>query len=494
MIGRLFKQPELHISRFCTLRLHKSRTNRVRFSQLSELTTHAYLYRERRVQDNDSPPLKAFPETCSLVVIRTYCPFWGRDLYDLWDDHIPIIPANNYLRSHLHQTEKTLQNKSYALVLFFRFLKRNGISFFDFDSKNFEPYVLLFRNELLLRARAGVFKDGYESDEQSGTSIGGISYRHAQSVMTEVGQLFVWWKLIEPPIYPISPRRKSLKSRNRLLPEIFQISVPSKNKNRAPNHVLEPSQVEAIWDYVTRVTRPKPPQLLIEDPKGPGKRWNARKVVAWNKACDTYSIQLAWFRRQQMLWALMLGSGMRVGEVPLVMLRDVVSSLDKWWVTLRVRRTTQHLGRAKTGPRIIFIGWDDRIATGVMNWQQVRQILIDRWMAKTGQPDHGMFLVNRDGGPLTVEGIYCFFDMLIKAFPILGGAFAEEQFRLHPHAIRHTVDSLFDDWGVPLDIRQSHLGHKHPETTQKYGRKYHESYKTAVIDARDHAAKKTKEQ
>src|SRR5215213_11072582 len=90
----------------------------------------------------------------SIVVVRTYCPYWRMTLHELWDGLIPVISANNYLRSNLTVSASTITGKAYSLAIFFRFLERNRLTFFDLQERSIEPYILKFRNELLLRARA----------------------------------------------------------------------------------------------------------------------------------------------------------------------------------------------------------------------------------------------------------------------------------------------------------------------------------------------------
>jgi integrase len=87
-----------------------------------------------------------------------------------------------------------------------------------------------------------------------------------------------------------------------------------------------------------------------------------------------------------------------------------------------------------------------------------------------------MFLTNRNGGPLTVDGLASLFEALNERFQIFGGEFIEDQFKLHPHAIRHTVEALFELWGIDRQLRQRHLGHKRPESTDLYGKAYRKVY------------------
>src|SRR5205085_1993231 len=83
-----------------------------------------------------------------------------------------------------------------------------------------------------------------------------------------------------------------------------------------------------------------------------------------------------------------------------------------------------------------------------------------------------------DGGHLSLEGVASLFKMLNSRFHVFGGDFPEDRFRLHPHAIRHTVEALFKEWGIPHETRQRHLGHKKPETTDLYGKVYRKTYVT----------------
>ena len=175
-----------------------------------------------------------------------------------------------------------------------------------------------------------------------------------------------------------------------------------------------------------------------------------------------------------MLWAILIATGMRRAEIPLLMVADVEQRDEQLWVRLRPRATTAHLGDAKSGGRSMFAGWDERVVQAWRNWMLSRGDLVDAWMRRTGKADHGMLLVGRDGGPITTKGMASLFAGLNRHF----GTFGEDdnRFSLHAHAIRHTVESLFRDWGVPLEVRQQHLGHKRPETTLSYGQTYRERY------------------
>jgi integrase len=179
-----------------------------------------------------------------------------------------------------------------------------------------------------------------------------------------------------------------------------------------------------------------------------------------------------------MLWALMLTSGMRRGEVPLIRLNDVLEYRGDLWVQLRVRSETRHLGEAKTGGRIIFIGFDPRVRVAWDNWKFSRDVLVAKWMGRTNQPDHGMFLVNRNGSPLTRKGIESLMKELNSRFKTFGDYawFGDEGFALHPHALRHTIKTLMEEWNVPAATIQRHLGHRNRQTTDQYGKTFRTTY------------------
>jgi integrase len=414
----------------------------------------------------------------TIRVLSTHCPFWQKVFYELWDGHQPLVSANNYLRSELVLSDNTLADKAYSLAMFFRFLRRNSIDFFELTQSTLTPIVLHFRNELLFRVRQG---DGIPNSIDSSRAVRALGYPRARSILSEVGALCEWWGLVK--IRAIGKgygfrgtRWSATRIRSHSLPDCFQIRVPKMRKTFRENHALEISEIENIWNYVTSESRPPQPRILTNHPTGPKRGWSSSKSLAWKESQRHYKKRIAWFHRQQMLWALLFGSAMRRGEVPLLMLGDVQFYGEDLWVNLRLRKLTEPFGWAKTGPRSIFIGWDHRIITAWQNWSRSRRVLVDFWRRTSGKADHGMFLTNQNGGPLTVDGISSLIDTLNSRFGFFGGEFPEDQFKLHPHAIRHTVDSLFKVWKIPRDIRQRHLGHKKPETTDLYGKVYRRVY------------------
>jgi integrase len=426
----------------------------------------------------------------AIKVVRTYCPFWESALYELWDGYQPLIAANNYLRSNLTLSETTLADKAYSLVLFFRFLERNSLDFFDLTHETLKPFILHFRNDLLFRVRRPNNASEIVTDSRTKGTVRTFGYLRAHNVLLEVGWLCDWWGLIKPrpsqgTIGYGRSRWRGFRSEANSLPGQFQIGIPRARRRFHENHVLERNEAEAIWNYLTSESRPVRALILVNHPSGPKRNWSQSQAGLWHRAQEKYRERLAWFHRQQMLWAVLIGSAMRRSEVPLLMLADVQFRGEDLWISLRPRKITENLGRAKTGPRTIFIGWDSRIISAWQNWTRARQVLVDKWIRKNNKPKHDMFLTNRDGGPLTVDGMSSLFETLNARFKIFGGEFLEDQFRLHPHAIRHTVEAFFEEWKVPRDIRQRHLGHKKAETTDRYGKVYRKTYVNVLSTLKD---------
>jgi integrase len=416
----------------------------------------------------------------NVRVIRTYCPFWQRDLYELWSGIQPLVPANNYLRANLAVADSTLADKAYRLLPFFRFLERNSVQFFDLTPQSLNPLIQLFRNLLLLRVKKATAVD--DGSSRAGESVDGLGYARAKCILDEVRWLCEWWSLVNPTSmsYTTYQPGRGMRTRKRAAHDCFTIGIPKARRRFRQNHAMEQQEVDAVWAYLTSEARPNRSTLLTEYPTGPRRGWSSRRTAAWKRDEHRYRERLAWFHRQQMLWALMIGSGMRRGELPLLMTNDVQFYGEDLWVTLRVRNATENLGRAKTGPRMMFIGWDLRILTAWQNWARSRQILIDKWIRETGNPPHEMFLTNRNGGPLTVDGLDSLFEALNRRFQIFGGEFVEDQFKAHPHAVRHTLKSLFEDWEVPQDVIQLHRGHRNPQTTDRYGKVYRKTYVSSL--------------
>lgn len=418
------------------------------------------------------------------------CPVLKRQVTEVWAGLEPVVAANTYLRSNSAWAVSTVDTKARHLVLFFQWLADRGLSFWSPEVRTGGHLIAEFRNSLTERCRPEV----PEEDRQTS--------RYAKSVMYDVFLLCKHWRQPgDPPLggEPAEERTKVVDGRGaqpqrthqeEQLPGAFKVSIPSDERNRKKPALL-PEEVERIWVYLGAARQPKPPELVRRHPGRPRPEWSPTERSKWARATGVYARRLARHRRRQMLWALMLASGMRRREIPLITNRDVRLYRGQLWVGLHVRRQHAHLGRAKTGSRMMYIGFDRRVMDAWLNWQESRAVLVAQWTARTGLPDHGMFLVNDRGGPLTVGGILAFCEHLNAAFsrpgvendtPFGDEGLGEGGFRLHPHAVRHTITSLFRLWKVDKDVIRRHLGHRREQTTADYGKAYRAEC-VAILDA-----------
>lgn len=413
-----------------------------------------------------------------LRVHLVRCPIRQQEFAELWDGLSPVIPANAYLRYDANWKPRTLRAKAYRLLPFFEFLNANGWSFSDESVRRGGHKMVLFRNSIIERARLPEKHTRH------------IKYSTARDILEEVYRLCEHW--VSPGENPIAALRATdrrgalshLSTIARQLPPAFRVTIPPEEKN-APNDVMLVEEVDAVWQHITIEAAPPLPSCLKVNRLRPRSEWTEARQAAWHHERERFAERLAWFRRHQMLWALFVGSGIRLSEAPLFMNHDVALYNGELWASLRVRDATKELGDAKTGPRLMYIGRDRRVVNAWRNWQLSRPVLVEKWMRSTGLPDHRMFLVNRDGGPLTVGGVASLFLTINKRFGCFGHEHPSDQgFALHPHAIRHTQEAIMRDEDVPLDVRQRHLGHSRGETTLAYGKTYRRRY-VAVLNAVD---------
>jgi len=263
-----------------------------------------------------------------IRVLRTFCPFWERTVYELWDNIGPVIPANNYLRADLGAADSTLADKAYRLLPFFRFLRRNSLEFFDLTPQSLNPLVQHFRNQLMFRVRKGIVGSD-DAGSRTDAGMRTLGYERAKCILTEVRSLCEWWKLVTPrrPIATTYLPGRGLRTWNRAPRDCFTIGIPRTRKKFRQNHAMEQEEVDAVWMYLSSEARPSRSALLIENPTGPKRGWTSTRSAAWKRDLQKFRERLAWFHRQQMLWGLLIGSGMRRGEIPLLMTKDVQFSL-----------------------------------------------------------------------------------------------------------------------------------------------------------------------
>lgn len=409
-----------------------------------------------------------------IQIVTTVCPYRKKTVVELWAGSEPILPANLYLR-HLLDEESaetgTLTTKASRLKTFFTSLRGRGRSFWDPAARLGGHYVLDYKEELLARATAE------EEDDR-------ITFGRVNDLLGDALELCRYFRqpgeALEGEVAPRVVESRGVRPATRMhtpRPPNFRVKVPAEQRNRVPR-VMTPGDVERIWDLLGRGSEPMPAGDIVKNPRA-RPEWPAARRRRWEVARRAYALARARHRRRRMLWSLLIGGGWRKEEVPLLMDRDVTerrgpkSGRLEIWVSLRVRREHAHLGRAKTGERLVYLGGDPRHQDALDGWRESRDLLVGEWMRRTGEPDHGMFLTNDDGAPLTADGVKCLCDWVSTRLGAVGDeGYGAGGFKLHPHSCRHTMKALHKRADVDPEFTQRQMGHKHLSTTRAYGKDY----------------------
>lgn len=142
--------------------------------------------------------------------------------------------------------------------------------------------------------------------------------------------------------------------------------------------------------------------------------------------------------RDRAMFELMLGAGLRVGEVVTVQLDDFQPTDDSGLVRLRVR------GK----------GDKDRIA-----WLTAETYLyVQQWLQKRPQTDSTYLFLNQRGRPISVDGV----QYRLKQYC------QQADVRVTCHQLRHTYARRLVEHSMPIDSLARLLGHNDLKTTQRY--------------------------
>ncbi len=421
-----------------------------------------------------------------IRVISYSCPVTEIRQYALWVDNCPILAANNYLRCCSHLAENTRKGKAYNLLPWFRFLALNQLNFWDLSVRSTGDVTRLFRNALKVMADRGE-----------------LEYETAKKYLSETYLLCRFWRQADEPALE---QRIVRRSRGVLshtfheavkLPPEWTLRTPPSHRPPSDKGFL-PEVLSEIWKFLGEVSRPPVPTILRSRPRSD---WSDQRKRAYERAKRSYNYQRVVYHRNLALWAVMLASGMRIGEVPLLATEDVgmrpipgrAPSDRELWIHLRSREETEHLGRSKSGDREIYIGYypDPAVIDALLAWLRVRPLAVAQAAARGAEP-HRMLFTKDDGTPLTIGAVRAVFRKLkrrleeVYADPESKGQYAvpgeptRDKVKMHPHLVRHTIESILRAGGIPLDIRQAHLGHRNPDTTLDYGRLYDTAYIAAL--------------
>lgn len=421
-----------------------------------------------------------------IQVVRYDCPFTEQVQYALWDveDNVPLVAANNYLRTFTHLEEATRKAKAYNLLPWFRFLARNELAFWPAHVRATGPVTRLFRNSLHLLRTSGAVSD-----------------TTAQKYMEETFQLCRFWKQTgEADLGHIEVRRSRgfLSHTSQAVVRTPAEWTLRPRRGRAPSQeekALGVKAIEAMWSFLAEDCRPKRPAVLRTRPQ---PTWSDAKRRAYERARSSFDYRWSLYRRNLAIWGVMLAAGVRLGELPLLTTDDVrTDQADVYRVHLCfvLRDETQHLGSLKGAQRSVYIGFDRRTVDALRDWQMQRGTALARGQAK-GHAPHLSLFTNDDGTPLTRGAVIALFrklrteverltresDLPAGAPAVTTGGARRRRVRtaLYPHLLRHTIETIMRSNGVPLDVQQRHLGHIDPRSTMQYGTVYDTTYQEAL--------------
>lgn len=390
---------------------------------------------------------------------RTYfCTVTERKWSEIWDPEgvIPWIPGNVYLRESAlleDWTPTTVAAKAARLLHLAKWLDACSVDFWSEELRLGGAAMARFRKHLLDQSMAA-----------DGGTARPLSLETIKAILREVHTLCRYWQCQGERIHGElgSGPRGSRRSGRQRLPPAFRLKTHGSSKRGEQSLTL--AEVERVWRFLWRDSRParRPPSSIHK---------------------EQWQIDMAFWSRDCLLWALLISTGIRRGELPLLMLQDVVHDPKTgWWINLIDPRDSgwkggsrpapgSFGGRPKTGSRTLIIWFQDWFDQAFRQWIQWRPILV----AKTGEPDHGMLLVankGRGGGagyPFGYRSVDSFFTKVNESLGPFRGDSSAFSFLLSSHRVRHSLESILKNAGVALVFRQATLGHSRGETTEAYG-------------------------
>lgn len=203
------------------------------------------------------------------------------------------------------------------------------------------------------------------------------------------------------------------------------------------------STLRSFFDFLVRKgTIPRSPAKLIATPKTPRTLPSVMTAEETNALIDALPRQgsndgnIVQLTRDRLIFELLYGSGLRVGELVGLNLDDF--DRNERWIRVRGK------GRKE---RLVPFG---RTAAETL----------DSYLKARPAADQKALLLNSRGGRLTVRSV----ERIVKhyALALMGDP------SLHPHSLRHAFATHLLGDGADLRAIQELLGHASLSTTQKY--------------------------
>lgn len=354
-----------------------------------------------------------------ITVEKGPCVMTGRMVYVIYDGDFPIVPATIYLRhlsANVGLSTNSLASCAYALKSFFEFLEKNGVSFWRITQATIKSY-----KRFHLRRR----------DHRGEYVIKGLTARQYLNV---IKNFIGYWRGLreDDPLFidhvsevdgvRVRNKRRGVLSHmswySRVPSSLWHIKIPNSERHTKPRYKgLSPEQGRRVMDVL-------------------------------NRAEHRTELETMLYYRNRAIWAYMLMSMERKGEV----VRTRLDDLDqrKGVISLVDRPEDGWLGELKSGPGEVFVASNNPYWKIINSWLTEGRWIAEKILAARGKADHGMLFCNRDGGPLTQAAIDHLFSWLKSVC----------KFNLFfPHITRHTTACMMLDAG--LDIKEVQLQLRH---------------------------------
>jgi integrase len=415
----------------------------------------------------------------AVKVISGVCPISGRTEYSLWSGLEPMLPANVYLRSLDDYETGQVHARAYQLLPFFRYLAgfrhyeglsttAGEISFWGIRREDIEGY----REDLKRRVSATVVREWrrgrVEVHEPPAPSDWVLSHRTADSYLMAAYELCLFWSVewvLQLPEVIVSrgfQGAAGYKARAAVRrPRPFSLRVPRKYQRRRVKG-LPAGAYEQVWAYLES-QMPEYPDALDARPRN---RTEARHIEQMEQQ---YDLAMMRYLRDKAIWAFLMATGFRRGEVLRVRTEDFFLHPESGGEYVRLVDRPEDAARVgtelKTGEAVVYIGHSERFLTHIRAWRELRGLDLARARRQvTGKPEHPMLFSNDDGGPLTIGGLRAVFKRIDAALGLRKRGFA-----FSPHVCRHTLMTILRSKDVPAAYRQWHFRHRHQQTSESYG-------------------------
>ena len=165
---------------------------------------------------------------------------------------------------------------------------------------------------------------------------------------------------------------------------------------------------------------------------------------------------------ERVIFELMLGSGLRPGEICQLQERDLRIDYGNAAIFVRYGKWTKRTKRAREKKKSHWVYISNQARDML-----ARHMRENRPTAKLRDP----VFVNRWHNPLTYRNLY---DRMQK----IGRRACVKE--LKPHRMRHTYSTNFLNSGGGIEQLQSQLGHEHLSTTQIYGKSLEKAIRPAI--------------